>query len=88
MFGRWHHLCFTYDHQKPRISTYVDGRLNNHQDYEIDKPVSGYGARLGQGVEPTRSLSGDLTQVDRGARFIFEEGNIKANRFVDVSEEI
>lgn len=58
-------MCFTYDHQKYLISTYVDGRLNNHQNYEIDKPAAGNGARLGQGLTPQRSFSGDLTQVDR-----------------------
>ena len=61
---RWHHLCFTYDHQQHLISTYVDGRLNNHQNYEVDKTMSGNGAVLGQGLEAQRSFSGDLTQVN------------------------
>ncbi|XP_071533859.1 uncharacterized protein [Panulirus ornatus] len=61
---RWHHLCFTYDHQRHLISTYVDGRLNNHQEYDVGRHMSGDRAKLGQGAEIQRSLSGDLTQVN------------------------
>lgn len=60
---RWHHLCFTYDHQKHVISTYLDGRLNNEQMYDVGSSIQGNGARLGQGTQPQRSFSGDLTQV-------------------------
>nr|XP_045583291.1 uncharacterized protein LOC123746084 [Procambarus clarkii] len=61
---KWHHLCFTYDHTQHLISTYVDGSLNNHQEYDIVRTVSGVKARLGQGMMPRRSFSGDLTQVN------------------------
>ncbi|KAG7166024.1 hypothetical protein Hamer_G011953, partial [Homarus americanus] len=60
---RWHHLCFTYDHKRHLISTYVDGSLNNHQEYDIIRTMSAARARLGQGYTPERSFSGDLTQV-------------------------
>ena len=58
-------MCFTYNHNQHLISTYVDGRLNNHQKYEVDKAVTGNRAQLGQGLAAERSLSGDLTQVNK-----------------------
>ncbi|XP_071530487.1 uncharacterized protein [Panulirus ornatus] len=61
---RWHHLCFTYDHQRHLIGTYVDGHLNNHQEYDIVRHMSGDRAKLGQGAGIQRSFSGDLSQVN------------------------
>lgn len=63
---RWHHLCFTYDHPKNLISTFLDGELNNVQDFVLKSPVYGNWARLGQNFEPRNSFSGDLTQVGSG----------------------
>ncbi|KAK3857175.1 hypothetical protein Pcinc_036553, partial [Petrolisthes cinctipes] len=69
---RWHHLCFTYDHEKHLISTYVDGGLNNEQVYEVGLSIHGNGVRLGQGTQSQRSFSGQLTQVNVWDRTLSE----------------
>ncbi|KAK4314330.1 hypothetical protein Pmani_014362 [Petrolisthes manimaculis] len=61
---RWHHLCFTYDDKNHMIRTYVDGRQTNEQQYDVKRYMAGDRAKLGQGAEAQRSLSGDLTQVN------------------------
>ncbi|KAK4307059.1 hypothetical protein Pmani_021151 [Petrolisthes manimaculis] len=68
----WHHLCFTYDHEKHLISTYVDGDLNNEQVYEVARSIHGNGVRLGQGTQSQRSFSGHLTQVNVWDRSLSE----------------
>lgn len=69
---RWHHLCFTYNHTKNLISTFLDGELNNVQDFVLKSPVYGNWARLGQNFEARNSFSGDLTQVSR-----FEQSSVR-----------
>ncbi|MPC29987.1 Glutamate-gated chloride channel subunit beta [Portunus trituberculatus] len=60
----WHHLCFTYNHNKKLISTFLDGELNNVQDFVLLSPVYGNWARLGQNFEARNSFSGDLSQIN------------------------
>ncbi|KAK3891914.1 hypothetical protein Pcinc_004228 [Petrolisthes cinctipes] len=60
----WHHLCFTYDYIHHIISTFLDGELNNEQEFLLLSPVYGNWARLGQNFEARNSFSGDLTQVN------------------------
>ncbi|KAK8391174.1 hypothetical protein O3P69_017079 [Scylla paramamosain] len=77
---RWHHLCFTYDHRQHVISTYVDGRLNNEQQYEVGASFSGSRVVLGQGNGPKRSLSADLSQVSPQAKVKAKGSAMRAGR--------
>ncbi|XP_068221246.1 uncharacterized protein [Palaemon carinicauda] len=70
---RWYHICFTYDHSKKLIGTYINGKLNNYQEYDIGRPIFGNYASLGQGDTPERSFSGDLTQVNVWDRALAED---------------
>ncbi|XP_066973211.1 uncharacterized protein [Macrobrachium rosenbergii] len=70
---RWYHICFTYNHTKKLIGTYINGQLNNHQEYDIGRPIIGNYASLGQGQTPERSFSGDLTQVNVWDRALTED---------------
>ncbi|XP_064079627.1 LOW QUALITY PROTEIN: uncharacterized protein LOC135196740 [Macrobrachium nipponense] len=61
---RWYHICFTYDHSAQLITTYIDGKLNNYQAYNVGRPVFGDKATVGQGDNKERSFSGKLSQVN------------------------
>lgn len=41
----------------------MDGRQTNEQQYNVKGYMAGDRAKLGQGAQAERSLSGDLTQV-------------------------
>ncbi|KAK7065522.1 hypothetical protein SK128_006704 [Halocaridina rubra] len=71
----WYHICFTYDHEKTIISTYMDGELNNHQMYDIGENIFGDNVTIGQSDKKTsqKSFSGELTQVNVWDRALSEE---------------
>ncbi|XP_068250250.1 uncharacterized protein [Palaemon carinicauda] len=61
---RWYHICFTYDHIKHLILTYLDGVQTNEQVYDVKGEIYGDYLNLGQGDIPAESFSGELTQVN------------------------
>ncbi|XP_064089932.1 uncharacterized protein LOC135203933 [Macrobrachium nipponense] len=70
---RWYHICFTYNHTQKLLGTYINGHLNNYQEYDIGRPIFGNHASLAQGQTPERSFSGDLTQVNVWDRALTED---------------
>ncbi|KAG7160999.1 Glutamate-gated chloride channel subunit beta-like 1 [Homarus americanus] len=62
-----------YEGELNLISTYLDGELNNQQEFVLLSPVYGDWARLGQNFEASNSFSGDLTQVNVWDRVLTDE---------------
>ncbi|XP_066941354.1 uncharacterized protein [Macrobrachium rosenbergii] len=61
---RWYHLCFTYDHTKGRIQTFLNGQMVRQMFYNVGRPVKGDFAKIGNGKTKHESYSGDLSQIN------------------------
>ncbi|XP_068226308.1 uncharacterized protein [Palaemon carinicauda] len=61
---RWYHLCFTYDHTRGRIQTFLNGHMVRQMFYNVGRPVKGDFAKIGNAKTKHESYSGDLSQVN------------------------
>jgi len=60
---RWYHLCFTYDLEATIYTTYLDGVKVYDLVYDVERPIYGDFARVGQSGKIRESFSGEVSQV-------------------------
>ncbi|XP_071514440.1 uncharacterized protein [Panulirus ornatus] len=71
---RWHHLCFTYDHEAKEVTSYLNGRPEMRIEMEIDTTIRIDLIWLGRGPQGLLlDFAGDLTQVNIWSRVMSVE---------------
>ncbi|XP_071514430.1 uncharacterized protein [Panulirus ornatus] len=66
---RWHHMCFTYDHEAKEVTSYLDGRPEKRIEIEVDKAIRVDFIWMGRRIKGLfLDFVGDMTQLNMWSR--------------------